>query len=152
MPPLSEAVQADIGRLCALGDAEADLGCFPQALSHYWAAWDLLPEPQTDYLEATWILAAVGDVNFLGRDYEAGRDNLSTVMHCPGAIGVAFLHFRLGQCLFEIGDEAAAADELLRAFHGGGDTLFDDEDPKYLDCVERAMAAGQSRRAWRFWK
>lgn len=152
MPPLSEAIHADIDRLCALGDAEADQACFPQALAHYWAAWDLLPEPKIACQEATLILAAIGDVNFLGGDYVAGRDNLSTVMHCPGAIGIPFLHFRLGQCQLELGDEAAAADELMRAFHGGGATLFDDEDPKYLDCVERAENAGRARKPWRFWK
>lgn len=151
MPPLSQSSPDDIERLCALGDAEADLGCFPQALCHYWAAWDLLPEPKIGCPEATWILAAVGDVNFLGGNFEAGRDNLSTVMHCPGAIGIAFLHFRLGQCHLELGDEAAAANELLRAFHGGGAQLFDEEDPKYLDCVERAIAQ-RSRRPWRFWR
>jgi hypothetical protein len=153
MPPLSQAIHADIDRLCALGDAEADLACFPQALGHYWAAWDLLPEPKISCQEATWILAAIGDVNFLGGDYVAGRDNLSTVMHCPGAIGIPFLHFRLGQCLLELGDAPGAADELGRAFHGGGAALFDDEDPKYRECVDRAdaSAGGHARKPWRFW-
>jgi hypothetical protein len=29
-----------------------------------WSAWDLLPEPQADWEAATWILGAIGDVNF----------------------------------------------------------------------------------------
>jgi hypothetical protein len=66
-----------------------------------WRAWDLLPEPKTEWEAATWILAAVGDANFLGADYVAGRDNLATAMHCPGAIGNPFMHLRLGQCQFE---------------------------------------------------
>jgi hypothetical protein len=32
----------------------------------------LLPEPQTDWEAATWILAAIGDANFLGDDFTAG--------------------------------------------------------------------------------
>ena len=146
---------AEIERLCARGDADADLDRFAAALASYWAAWDLLPEPKLACEKATWILAAIGDVNFLGGDYEAGRDNLSTVMHCPGAIGIAFLHFRLGQCHYELGDQLQAADELLRAFLGGGAALFDDEDPKYLECAERAERAqseAPERRVWRFWK
>ena len=143
---------AEIERLCARGDADTDLDRFPAALASYWAAWDLLPEPKLACDKATWILAAIGDVNFLGRDYEAGRDNLSTVMHCPGAIGIAFLHFRLGQCHYELGDQLQAADELLRAFLGGGAALFDDEDPKYLECAERAHAEATARRAWRLWR
>lgn len=145
-------ITAEIESLCARGDADADRNRFPAALASYWAAWDLLPEPKLDCEKATWILAAIGDVNFLGCDYEAGRDNLSTVMHCPGAISIAFLHFRLGQCHYELGDMVSAADELLRAYLGGGAALFDDEDPKYLACAEHAHAEASTRRDWRFWK
>jgi hypothetical protein len=52
-----------------------------------WSAWDLLPEPQTDWEAATWILGAIGDVNFQQGNYEAGRDNLAMAMQCPNAIG-----------------------------------------------------------------
>ena len=34
-------------------------------------------------------------------DFAAGRDNLANAMRCPGAIGSAFLHLRLGQCHLE---------------------------------------------------
>ncbi len=146
-------MQAEIDRLCAQGDAHADQDRFPDALALYWQAWDLLPEPKIDCDAATWILAAVGDANFLGRDYEAGIDNLSTVMHCPGGIGIPFLHMRLGQCQLELGDHARAIDELTRAYMGGGADLFDDEDPKYLDYVEANRPSGDSpRKAWHFWR
>jgi tetratricopeptide (TPR) repeat protein len=151
MPQLSEQIQAEIDRLCAQGDAQADLARFPCALDAYWAAWDLLPEPKLECEAATWILAAVGDANFLGGDYVAGRDNLSTVMHCPGAITIPFLHMRLGQCQYELGDRSKAIDELLRAYLAGGETLFDEEDPKYLDCLA-SDKAGTTRKHWRFWK
>lgn len=150
MPDLSATLQTEIDRLCAQGDADADRARFAAALGSYWAAWDLLPEPKLDCAAATWILAAVGDANFLGGDYEAGRDNLSTVMHCPGAIGIAFLHLRLGQCQFELGETASAQDELARAYLGGGAALFDDEDPKYLACLPSEVVAAAP--AWRFWK
>jgi hypothetical protein len=52
-----------------------------------WSAWDLLPEPQTDWEAATWILGAIGDVNLQQGNYEAGRDNLAMAMQCPNAIG-----------------------------------------------------------------
>lgn len=151
MPAIDDDTLAHIARLCAQGDDDTDAGAYANALERYWAAWDLLPEPKMACQEATTILAAIGDVNFLSGDYAAGRDNLSTVMHCPGAIGIAFLHFRLGQCQFELGD-AAATGELWRAFHGGGEELFDEEDPKYLDCVIQADAARfRPRSLWRFW-
>ena len=152
MPPISTELQAEIDRLCALGDTHADRDRFPDALGLYWQAWDLLPEPKIDCEAATWILAAVGDANFLGRDYEAGVDNLSTVMHCPGGIGIPFLHMRLGQCQFELGDYARAIDELNRAFVGGGEDLFDDEDPKYLDYLDANGPPETARKIWHFWR
>lgn len=153
MPQLSDEMQDEIDRLCARGDEHADLNRFPDALALYWEAWDLLPEPKIDWDAATWILAAVGDANFLGRDYEAGCDNLSTVMHCPGGIGIPFLHMRLGQCQYELGDHERAIDELTRAFMGGGADLFDDEDPKYVEFLDANRAQGDSpKKAWHFWR
>ena len=153
MPPISDELQDEIDCLCARGDTHADASRFPEALALYWEAWDLLPEPKINFEAATWILAAVGDANFLGRDYEAGVDNLSTVMHCPGGIGIPFLHLRLGQCQYELGDHARAIDELTRALMGGGADLFDDEDPKYLDFLDAHRAADDaSRKSWQFWR
>jgi hypothetical protein len=48
------------------------------------------------------------------------------------ATGNPFLHLRLGQCRFELGDLDRAADELARAYMGDGEDVFEDEAPKYL--------------------
>jgi hypothetical protein len=132
MNALPEHTHEQIKALCQEGDTLADRSDFPAALNRYWAAWDLLPQPQTEWEAATWILAAIGEANFLGRDYEAGRDNLSMAMQCPDAIGNPFLHLRLGQCQFELGNLGRAADELTRAYMGAGDEIFQQEDKKYL--------------------
>ena len=66
-----------------------------------------------------------------GNYVEASR-SLSNAMHCPGALGNPFLHLRLGQCRYELGEEARAADELMRAYMGTGVDIFAHEDPKYL--------------------
>jgi len=138
---LSAEVSRKLDVLCGQGDALADEGNLPEALKTYWAAWDLLPEPKTGWEASTWILAAVGDANFLGGDFAAGRDNLGTAMHCPNAIGNPFLHLRLGQCQLELGDEARAADNLSRAFILEGRKLFAGEDSKYLAFVKSRLEA-----------
>jgi len=53
-------------------------------------------------------------------------------MFCAEAIGNPFLHLRLGQSLFELGERRSALDELARAYLGGGREIFKREDPKYL--------------------
>src|SRR5687768_11670723 len=108
---LSDDVHEQITTLCATADDPAKEESYPAALNLYWKAYDLLPEPKTQWEAATWILAAIGDANFLGGDYQAGRDNLTTAMHCPDAIGNPFIHMRLGQCQYELGNEDRAADE-----------------------------------------
>jgi hypothetical protein len=128
---LSDEIHERIQILCKEGDALAEQCQYSAALKKYWAAWGLLPEPKTDWKAATWILAAIGDANALSGDFTAGRDNLSMAMHCPDAIGNPFLHLRLGQCQFELGNLDRAADELARAYMGAGSDIFEGAD-KYF--------------------
>ena len=136
---LDGALHERIERLCAEGDALAEQGSLPKALASYWAAFDLLPEPRLDWDAARWILAAIGDANFKGGDFVACRDNLCLAMRCPEAIGNPFLHLRLGQAQYELGDLRRAEDDLARALLGGGQDLFSDEDPKYLAFVKTVL-------------
>lgn len=153
MSELPEDNLAEIQRLCAAGDALAERKNFAAAIPTYWEAWDRLPEPKLEWEAATWVLAAIGDANFLGGDFVAGRDNLGTAMRCPGAIGNPFLHLRLGQCQFELGERDRAADELLRAYMGAGSDIFKDQDAKYLKFLQsRAKGIEGPKKAWQFWK
>ena len=136
---LSDEMHGQIKTLCSTADALAEEQRFPAALKLYWQAYDLLPEPKTQWEAATWILAAIGDANFLSGDFQAGRDNLASAMHCPDAIGNPFFHLRLGQCQFELGNQDRAADELARAFLLEGEELFAQEDPKYLAFVKSQL-------------
>jgi tetratricopeptide (TPR) repeat protein len=131
MASLSDETHKRIKSLCKQGDKFADQDDYSAALERYWAAWDLLPAPQTHWEAATWILGAIGDANFLSGDFTAGKDNLTLAMHCPDAIGNPFLHLRLGRCKFELGNLDRAADELTRAYMGAGTEIFDEEDSKY---------------------
>jgi tetratricopeptide (TPR) repeat protein len=156
MKELSNHVDEEIKRLCAIGDKHAEARAYSEAIPNYWAAWDLLPEPKTEWDAATWILVAIGDANYLGGDFVAGRDNFSNAMRCPDAIGKPFIHFRLGQCLFEVGELERSADELMRAYMGAGKSIFDQHDPKYARFLasraEGTDLDGPAKRWWQFWK
>ena len=132
MSQLPEQLYSQIQDLCAAGDEFAESNNFPEALRCFWEAWDLLPEPANQWEAAMWILAAIGDANFLSNDFVAGSDNLSLAMSCPDAVGNPFLHLRLGQCEFELGNLVSAVDELMRAYMAAGSEIFSDQDPKYL--------------------
>jgi tetratricopeptide (TPR) repeat protein len=119
MDTLDDSLHEQITLLSEEGNELAEQGDFAAALKALESAWELLPEPKTNWAAATWILAAMGDVHFLSGDFLNGRDVLLAAMHCPDAIGNPFLHLRLGQCQFELGDLQKAGDELTRAYMGG---------------------------------
>ena len=136
MHELDEHLQGMINAHSSQGDAFADKGDYANALAEYWKAFDFIPEPKTNWEATTWVLSAIGDANFLGKDFQAGVDNLSSAMHCPGAIGNPFIHLRLGQCQFEIGNLEKAADELTRTYGLEGAEIFAHEDPKYFEFLK----------------
>ncbi|MDO6811041.1 hypothetical protein Q4603_20640 [Zobellia galactanivorans] len=152
MAELDDKIHSQIEDLCAKGDHLAEEGNFAAALENYWNAFDLVPEPKTDWDSATWILTAIGDANFLGNDFKAGVDNLTYAMHCPGAIGNAFIHMRLGQCQFETGNLDRAADELTRAYALEGEEIFSEDAPKYLEFLKtRITTEPPQKKPWWKW-
>ncbi len=129
---LDEAIHLQISEQCAKGDGLAEVGEFREAVAAYNQAWSLVPDPKNEWEAATWILAAIGDACFQGKWLNSARDALEYAMTCPGGIGNPFLHLRLGQVRFDTGDFDRAADELIRAYMGGAQEIFEKEDPKYL--------------------
>lgn len=153
MAELSDDIYSEIQRLCVLGDSCADTKRYPEALQFYWSAWELLPDPKTEWRAATSILIAIGDTHFLDRDYRAGRHNLLRALKCPDAYGDPFLYLRLGQCNLELEAFDRAADALMRAYLGGGPDIFKGEDPKYHRFLQsRDKTVVGPKKAWQFWR
>lgn len=132
---LDDLVFRNIELLCAEADALANKGKHEKALAKYETAWVLLPEPRVKWEAATWILGAIGDIQFRKRNFASAVEALQDAMHCPNALGNPFLHLRLGESLFEMGQPHQAMDELTRAYMGAGREIFDNEDPKYFEAL-----------------
>ena len=150
MAEMSDELHEKITAHSEAGDELADQGDYAGALSEYWKAFDLIPEPKTDWDASTWVLTAIGDANFKGGDFKAGVDNLSSAMHCPDAIGNPFIHLRLGQCQFETGNLDRAADELTRAYALEGEEMFSEDDPKYFEFLKTRIQIAPPKKPW--WK
>jgi tetratricopeptide (TPR) repeat protein len=133
---LDDRLHAQIVDLCQKGDLLAEEGSFSEAISFYNAAFNLVPEPFSNWEASTWILTALADAHFLKGSYSEALNVLREVMHCPDAIGNPFIHLRFGEVRYELGDMKRAADELTRAYIGGGVEIFEDEDPKYLSWLK----------------
>ena len=66
----------------------------------------LIPEPETEWEATTWLLASIGDMAFQRGKTEIARDAFMDAVRCPGGLGNVFIHMRLGECHFELGDGA----------------------------------------------
>jgi len=131
MEELGDEVFDEIEILCDKGEAYVERGKYRPAIKKYWKAFDLIPEPKTQYPAGVWLLTAIGDVNFIVKNYEGGVKNLTEAKKHPDGDGNPFIHFRLGQCHLELGNTDEAFEELSKAFKLEGESIFDDEDPKY---------------------
>jgi tetratricopeptide (TPR) repeat protein len=85
------------------------------------------------------LFCRLGDVYFQAGDFETALRAYHDAVHVEGAIGNEQVHFRLGKALFETGDRARAADELARAFMGGGADIFAGADDKYFAFVKTVL-------------
>lgn len=64
--------------------------------------------------------------------YDRAFKCFHNAVQCPDGLGNPYIHLRLGQTAFELGDHSRAADELIRAYMGGGPDIFEEDDAKYL--------------------
>jgi hypothetical protein len=129
---LDEELHQKIKLNCAQGDKLAEATKFEDAIAEYNKAWLLIPDPKNEWEAATWVLAAVTDAAYLGGYATTAREAIEYGMTCPGALGNPFMHMRFGQILFDNNETDHAADELMRAYMGGGPEIFIPEDSKYL--------------------
>lgn len=136
---LDDATYNEITRLCEDGDNLAASGDFREALRLFHRSWGLLPEPKEDWDASTWILSAIGDAYFFLGDFENVVAALTNAVHCPNGLGNPFIHLRLGEAAFELGQMERAGDELSRAFMGAGKEIFANEDPKYFTYLESIL-------------
>lgn len=129
---LDSSTYDEIKRLCESGDQLCTQGAFEAAIAEYNKAWELVPEPKNEWGTSTWILAAIGDTAFQAGHTTSARKALEYAMTCPEAVGNPFLHLRFGQVLLDSGMPDRAADELMRAYMGGGMEIFKSEEPRYI--------------------
>lgn len=136
---LSEEIHQQLTQLSGEGDCLLKEMKFSLAKEKYLAALHLLPGDHRNWRAATWLYTALGDAHFrLGNFDKAFRCYFNAVQ-CPDGIGNPYIHLRLGQTYFESKNFDKAADELTRAYMGGGIDIFMEDDPKYLDFLERKI-------------
>jgi hypothetical protein len=126
-------VPRKVDQLFAKGEKFADDEEYPKALECFQAAWEHLPEPRDEQDPAIQILAAIADCHFYGGAWEACREAVQHAFRCGAALDDPFLRLRLGQSLYELGDQREAANWLVPVYLTEGREPFEVDDPKYLE-------------------
>jgi tetratricopeptide (TPR) repeat protein len=139
VPLLPARLYKEIQAHCHEGERLMTAGNHNKAFHQFLQALDLLPLPREQWNAAGWILVAVGENAVRAGSFQAAEQPLQDAMWAPGTIGNPWVHLRLGQVKFELGDMKRAADELTRAYVGGGREIFEDQDPKYFALVEEVL-------------
>jgi tetratricopeptide (TPR) repeat protein len=136
---MDDALYQEIMKHCEEGDEAVEDDDYDRAIHAFQQAFDLIPEPYQEWEASTWVLFSLGEAQFFNEEYTAAKKSLAAVMHCPGAIGNPLIHLRLGQVQYELGNLVKAKDELMRAYMGQGEEIFDGEDEKYLAFLKQEV-------------
>jgi tetratricopeptide (TPR) repeat protein len=130
---MDDARQERIAELCSEGERLAEQRELATALLRFREALALIPRPVEEHDASARVLTAIGDMCFLLGRYSEGKHALQGAVRSSGGVAVPFIHLRLGQCELELGNRERATDELSRAYQCGGEELFANDDPKYLE-------------------
>lgn len=102
------------------------------ALEYFREAFHLILEPRQQHPESTRVIAGLGDCFFLLGDYEKAKAAFDDVLLCPDGAANPFVRLRRGQSSFKLGDKLAAIVDLTCAYLNGGEEVFSNEDPIFL--------------------
>lgn len=134
-------IAAETSRLIAQGDALFEAHDFVTALTRYNEAWRLIPDPRADWEISAPLLTAMADAFFFLGDFETVISTLEFAMRCREGLGNPFIHLRLGQAAFELGDFDRAEDEMMHAYLVAGADIFKNETDKYIEFLRERGAA-----------
>ncbi len=135
MGSLNEKIYARIVNFSKKGDSLLKQGSIKEAIFEYVQALRLLPKPIHDWEAATWLFTAIGDAYWAIKDYKRAYEAFQSALRSPGGIGNAFVHLRMGQLHYELGNRTKAKDDLLRAYMAAGKEIFEGEDQKYFQAI-----------------
>ncbi|BFM16133.1 hypothetical protein R50073_23160 [Maricurvus nonylphenolicus] len=133
MPSQPSPDTTKIKQLCAEGYQAYDLADYSGALRLFYQAWLLVPKPQTEWVEAGWVLTAIGDAYFKSKQFPQAIEALRSALHCPDIDDNPFVELRLGQALLDQGQAQQARKHLQSCFNKVGRSIFEQEAPRYLN-------------------
>ncbi len=139
MANLEGEVVHRIRALCDHAETFVTIGEYPFAISKFFEALSLIPDPKFEYKAATWIYTSIGEVYWKMKDYNNAGVSYLKAFKSVGGESSGIVNLRLGQCLCECGETTMAAEYLSHAYMLDGETAFDGYDPKYYELIRKEI-------------
>ena len=136
---ISDSGFAMIEELAEEGNVLAEANNFDAAIMKYEQALAIVPQPKNEQEASLWLYASVGDMYFFKEEYETSAGNFYNALNCPDGQVNGFVHLRLGEDLFELGDKEKSLEHLLRAYMLEGKEIFADEEEKYFEFLSEKV-------------
>jgi len=128
---LEKELHTRVREICADGYALFDQHQYSRAIRRFFQAWVLIPKPQNNYVEAGWVLTALGDAYYKNGQFLQSLEALKSALCCIDLEDNPFILLRLGQSAFELGERKSAKAFFQRCLSAGGNNLLAQEDSKY---------------------
>lgn len=128
--------ESEVKELTKKAEKEDRRGNAVKSIEYYKQAVDLVPDPFEESPYAMQFLSAIAEQYYQSGDLEQAFDYYSQAVRAKGGLGWGPFHLRLGQLRYGRGEMDRAKDELMRAYMGNGDLIFESEDPKYFELIK----------------
>lgn len=132
---IDPALYTEITTLTSAGDALMESESYEAAREKFEAALALVPAPKGNWEAGIWLYIALGDSYIMEKRYKYALDNYTEAYKSGELYNNPYINMRLGQTLFELGDEAKAKEFFLLTYRLEGASIFEDEDPKYFQLI-----------------
>ncbi len=135
MPKLDSEVKRSIRAICEHADMLVKMKEYSFAISKYFEALSIIPDPKREYPEATWIYTSIGETYWKLRKYHDAGASFLNALTSVGGDQSTRLTLRVGECLLECGDTKHFSEYLCKAYMLEGEKAFAGEDPKYFEAI-----------------
>lgn len=132
-----EAVYPEIEVLSKEGNQAIEDDNLDYAIECFQNALNLIPEPREEFSSTTWLYAGLGDVYFIQDEYDTSLEYFMRAYNENEDYSNPYVLYMMGKCYYELDNVIKAKEFLKQAYMLVGEDIFQGDNQKYINLVER---------------
>lgn len=133
---IPDAIQEKLTSIDDITVSSQDVAAKVDALYDMYSS---LTDEQKQGREGRYFIIRIGEVCYAEKMIDDALDNFNFAMKFSDTLGNPYLHMRLGQLQYCLGNQERQIDELSRALIMGGEAVFNNESPLFLQMVKAEL-------------